>query len=210
MTAHPPLLIAILRGLTPQEAPAVGDALVAAGITSLEVPLNSPQPFESIRILTKRLGTEARIGAGTVVDLADVQRVADAGGELVVAPNTDPEIIARSLELGMTPYPGVATATDVFAALRAGARHLKIFPADALGESLLTAWSAVVPEGTAFLPVGGITTATIPGWIRAGAAGAGIGSFLYAPGRSADEVGTIGADLVRAARGAQQREGTAL
>lgn len=210
MTAHPPLLIAILRGLTPQEAPAVGDALVAAGITSLEVPLNSPQPFESIRILTERLGPEARIGAGTVVDLADVQRVADAGGELVVAPNTDPEIIARSLELGMTPYPGVATATDVFAALRAGARHLKIFPADALGESLLTAWSAVVPEGTAFLPVGGITTATIPGWIRAGAAGAGIGSFLYAPGRSADEVGTIGADLVRAARVAQQREGTAL
>jgi len=210
MTAHPPLLIAILRGLTPQEAPAVGDALVAAGITHLEVPLNSPQPFESIRILTERLGTEARIGAGTVVDLADVRRVADAGGELVVAPNTDPEIIARSLELGMTPYPGVATATDVFAALRAGARHLKIFPADALGESLLRAWSAVVPEGTAFLPVGGVTTATIPGWIRAGAAGAGIGSFLYAPGRSADEVGTIGADLVRAAQGAQQREGAAL
>ncbi|MGP9845566.1 2-dehydro-3-deoxy-6-phosphogalactonate aldolase [Brachybacterium sp. 107] len=210
MTAHPPLLIAILRGLTPQEAPAVGDALVGAGITHLEVPLNSPQPFESIRILAERLGTEARIGAGTVVDLADVQRVAAAGGELVVAPNTDPEIIARSLELGMTPYPGVATATDVFAALRAGARHLKIFPADALGESLLRAWSAVVPEGTAFLPVGGITTETIPGWIRAGAAGAGIGSFLYAPGRSADEVGTIGADLVRAAQGAQQREDTAL
>lgn len=210
MTAHLPLLIAILRGLTPQEAPAIGDALVSAGITHLEVPLNSPQPFESIRILAERFGAEARIGAGTVVDLADVQRVADAGGELVVAPNTDPEIIARSLELGMTPYPGVATATDVFAALRAGARHLKIFPADALGESLLTAWSAVVPEGTAFLPVGGITTETIPGWVRAGASGAGIGSFLYAPRRRADEVGTIGADLVRAAQGAQQREGTAL
>lgn len=210
MTAHPPLLIAILRGLTPQEAPAIGDALVGAGITHLEVPLNSPQPFDSIRILAERFGTEARIGAGTVVDLADVQRVADAGGELVVAPNTDPEIIARSLELGMTPYPGVATATDVFAALRAGARHLKIFPADALGESLLKAWSAVVPEGTAFLPVGGVTTETIPSWIRAGAAGAGIGSFLYAPGRTADEVGTIGVDLVRAAQGAQQREGTAL
>lgn len=210
MTAHAPLLIAILRGLTPQEAPAVGDALVGAGITHLEVPLNSPQPFESIRILAERLGAEARVGAGTVVDLADVQRVADAGGELVVAPNTDPEIIARSLELGMTPYPGVATATDVFAALRAGARHLKIFPADALGVSLLKAWSAVVPAGTAFLPVGGVTTETIPGWIRAGAAGAGIGSFLYAPGRAADEVGTIGADLVRAAQGAQQREGIAL
>ncbi|MGO1945623.1 MAG: 2-dehydro-3-deoxy-6-phosphogalactonate aldolase [Brachybacterium alimentarium] len=210
MTSHQPLLIAILRGLTPQEAPAVGDALLGAGIAHLEVPLNSPQPFESIRILSERLGSDARIGAGTVVDLADVQRVADAGGELVVAPNTDPEIIARSLELGMTPYPGVATATDVFSALRAGARHLKIFPADALGESLLKAWSAVVPEGTSFLPVGGITTETIPSWIRAGAGGAGIGSFLYAPGRSADEVGSIGADLVRAAQGAHQREGTAL
>ncbi|GAA1489645.1 2-dehydro-3-deoxy-6-phosphogalactonate aldolase [Brachybacterium sacelli] len=205
----PPLLVAILRGLTPDEAPAIGQALLDAGITCFEVPLNSPRPFDSIRILTERYGEQAEIGAGTVVDPADVPRVVEAGGRLVVAPNTDPEVIADSLGLGLIPYPGVATATDVFAALRAGARHLKIFPADALGTAVLRAWSAVVPAGTAFLPVGGITTETLPGWIRAGAAGAGIGTFLYAPGRDAEEVRTTAAGLVRAASGAQQREGSA-
>lgn len=207
MTDQAPHLIAILRGLTPAEAPAIGETLLDAGITCFEVPLNSPQPFDSIRILTDRYGDRAQIGAGTVVDPADVPRVADAGGRLVVAPNTDPEIITGALELGMTPYPGVATATDVFAALRAGARHLKIFPADALGVSVLRAWSAVVPDHAAFLPVGGITTDTIATWIRAGAAGAGIGSFLYAPGRDPEDVGRIAADLVRSASGAHQREG---
>lgn len=209
LNSTPPLLVAILRGLTPGEAPAIGQALLDAGITRLEVPLNSPRPFDSIRILTERYGEQAEIGAGTVVDPADVPRVAEAGGSLVVAPNTDPEVIADSLGLGLIPYPGVATATDVFAALRAGARHLKIFPADALGTAVLRAWSAVVPAGTAFLPVGGITTETLPEWIRAGAAGAGIGTFLYAPGRDAEEVRTTAVGLVRAASGAQQREGSA-
>ncbi|MDN5688393.1 MAG: 2-dehydro-3-deoxy-6-phosphogalactonate aldolase [Brachybacterium sp.] len=208
MTTSAPLLIAILRGLTPAEAPAIGQALLAAGITCFEVPLNSPRPFDSIRILTELYGDRAEIGAGTVVDPADLPRVAGAGGRFVVAPNTDPEVISGALELGLDPYPGVATATDVFAALRAGARHLKIFPADALGTAVLRAWDPVVPDGTAFLPVGGISTDTLPDWIRAGAAGAGIGSFLYAPGRDADVVGEIAADLVRAAMAAQQREGT--
>ncbi|WP_114856041.1 2-dehydro-3-deoxy-6-phosphogalactonate aldolase [Brachybacterium sp. YJGR34] len=207
MTTDPPQLVAILRGITPAEAPAVGAALLAAGITRLEVPLNSPRPFESIRLLAEQCGDSAEVGAGTVVDPADVPRVAEAGGRIVVAPNTDPEIIARSIELGMTPYPGVATATDVFAALRAGARHLKIFPADAAGIPLLRAWSAVVPEGTAFLPVGGITTETLGPWLEAGADGAGIGSFLYTPGRSAEEVGAIAADLVRAAAAARRAGG---
>ncbi|WP_193107358.1 2-dehydro-3-deoxy-6-phosphogalactonate aldolase [Brachybacterium sp. FME24] len=210
MTDQAPLLIAILRGLTPAEAPAIGETLLDAGITRFEVPLNSPQPFDSIRLLADRFGDVAEIGAGTVVDPVDVPRVADAGGRLVVAPNTDPEIIAGALELGMTPYPGVATATDVFAALRAGARHLKIFPADGLGVPVMRAWSAVVPEHAAFLPVGGITTDTIATWIRAGAAGAGIGSFLYTPGRDPGEVGQIAVDLVRSASGAHQREGRSL
>ncbi|APX31590.1 2-dehydro-3-deoxy-6-phosphogalactonate aldolase [Brachybacterium sp. P6-10-X1] len=208
MTTSAPLLIAILRGLTPAEAPAIGLALLEAGITRFEVPLNSPRPFDSIRLLAEHYGEQAEIGAGTVVDPADVPRVAEAGGRLVVAPNTDPEVIADSLELGLVPYPGVATATDVFAALRAGAQHLKIFPADALGTAVLRAWESVVPDGTAFLPVGGISTDTLPTWIRAGAAGAGIGSFLYAPGRDAEEVREIAAELVRAASAAQQREGS--
>ena len=126
-------LIAILRGLTPAEAPAIGETLYEAGFRRLEVPLNSPEPFDSISQLTQLLPADALVGGGTVVRTADVDRVHEAGGRLVVAPNTDPEVIARALELGMEPNPGVATATEVFAALHAGARALKIFPAPSVG-----------------------------------------------------------------------------
>lgn len=192
-------LVAILRGLTPAEAPAIGAELVEAGIRTLEVPLNSPDPFSSIRLLAEQLEGEAIVGAGTVVDVADVPRVAEAGARVVIAPDANPEVIRAATELGLASAPGVATATEVFAALRAGAGSLKIFPADQLGIGTLRAWSAVVPAGTRFLPVGGIDARNLGEWIAAGAAGAGIGSALYRPGRTPAEVGRIARELVAAA-----------
>lgn len=189
-------LVAILRGITAAEARPVADALIEAGVRTLEVPLNSPRPFESIALLAAHVPADVVVGAGTVVVPEDVDRVRDAGGRLVVAPNTDPEVIGRAIAQGLTAYPGVATATDVFAALRAGARTLKIFPADVVGIAGMRAWSATVPEGTRFLPVGGVGPGSLRPWLAAGAAGAGIGSALYTPGRSAEEVGRIAADLV--------------
>lgn len=197
MTTQPTGLIAILRGLTPAEVPAIGDALYSAGIRRVEVPLNSPDPFDSIRLLVEHLPADARIGAGTVVTPADVDRVHDAGGQLVVAPNTDPAVIIRALELGMEPHPGVATATEVFTALHAGATALKIFPAPAVGIAGMKAWAATVPAGTQFLPVGGIDIDTLPAWLAAGASGAGIGTTLYTPGRAADEVRRDAGALMR-------------
>lgn len=190
-------LIAILRGLTPTEAPAIGETLYQAGFRRLEVPLNSPDPFDSISQLTQLLPADALVGGGTVVRAADVDRVHQAGGRLVVAPNTDPEVIARALELGMEPNPGVATATEVFAALHAGARALKIFPAPSVGISGMKAWAATVPTGTQFLPVGGIDAETLPAWLQAGATGAGIGTTLYTPGRRATEVRATADALLR-------------
>ena len=198
MNSSPPFgLIAILRGLTPSEAPVIGDALYQAGIRRLEVPLNSPEPLESIRLLVERLPADALVGAGTVVVPADVDRVHEAGGRMVVAPNTDPAVISRTVELGMAPHPGVATATEVFTALHAGARALKIFPAPAIGIAGMKAWAATVPPGTAFLPVGGIDADTLPAWLAAGAAGAGIGTTLYTPGRGAEDVRTTAETLQR-------------
>lgn len=190
-------LIAILRGLSPQEAPAIGAALHEAGIERLEVPLNSPDPFASIELLAQQLGEDCRIGAGTVVTVADVDRVHEAGGQMIVAPNTDPAVITRAVELGMEPMPGVATATDVFAALQAGATALKIFPAPVVGIGGMRAWSAVVPAGTQFLPVGGIDADTLGPWLEAGAQGAGIGSQLYAPGSTPQQVRQVATELVR-------------
>lgn len=189
-------LIAILRGLSPQEAPAIGAALHEAGIHRLEVPLNSPDPFASIELLAQQLGEDCRIGAGTVVTVADVDRVHEAGGQMIVAPNTDPAVIARAVALGMEPMPGVATATDVFAALQAGATALKIFPAPVVGIGGMRAWSAVVPTGTQFLPVGGIDADTLGPWLEAGAQGAGIGSQLYAPGSTPQQVRQVATELV--------------
>lgn len=199
MTRPDPLpptgLVAILRGLTPADAPAVGDTLREAGFRRLEVTLNSPDPFTSIELLAQRL-PDVVVGGGTVVEAADVDRVRDAGGRIVVAPNTDPAVISRSVELGLEPYPGVATPTDAFAALKAGARALKIFPAPSVGIGGMKAWSAVVPTGTQFLPVGGIDAGNLGEWLGAGAQGAGIGSTLYSPGRGTGELRRAARDLM--------------
>ncbi len=181
-------LVAILRGLTPQEAPAIGAALADAGFRILEVPLNSPQPLESIELLAKALGDHCLVGAGTVLTPAQVQDVANAGGRLIVMPHADTEVIASAHAMGLRCTPGVATPTEAFAALRAGADALKMFPAEQLPPSVLKAWRSVLPAGTGLLPVGGITPERMAVYRQAGAAGFGIGSALYAPGTSAAEV----------------------
>ncbi|MGE8257837.1 MAG: 2-dehydro-3-deoxy-6-phosphogalactonate aldolase [Stenotrophomonas sp.] len=181
-------LVAILRGLTPQEAPAIGAALADAGFRLLEVPLNSPQPLHSIELLARQLGDRCLVGAGTVLTTGQVQDVANAGGRLLVMPHADVEVIASAHALGMRCTPGVATPTEAFAALRAGADALKLFPAEQLPPPVLKAWSSVLPAGTALLPVGGITPERMAAYRSAGAAGFGIGSALYAPGTPAAEV----------------------
>jgi len=181
-------LVAILRGLTPQEAPAIGAALADAGFHLLEVPLNSPQPLHSIELLARQLGDRCLVGAGTVLTTGQVQDVANAGGRLLVMPHADVEVIASAHALGMRCTPGVATPTEAFAALRAGADALKLFPAEQLPPPVLKAWSSVLPTGTALLPVGGITPERMAAYRSAGAAGFGIGSALYAPGTPAAEV----------------------
>lgn len=181
-------LVAILRGLTPQEAPAIGAALADAGFHLLEVPLNSPQPLHSIELLARQLGDRCLVGAGTVLTTGQVQDVANAGGRLLVMPHADVEVIASAHALGMRCTPGVATPTEAFAALRAGADALKLFPAEQLPPPVLKAWSSVLPAGTALLPVGGITPERMAAYRSAGAAGFGIGSALYAPGTPATEV----------------------
>ncbi|SFR76892.1 2-keto-3-deoxy-phosphogalactonate aldolase [Stenotrophomonas maltophilia] len=181
-------LVAILRGLTPQEAPAIGAALAEAGFHILEVPLNSPQPLQSIELLAKQLGDRCLVGAGTVLSTAQVQDVKNAGGRLVVMPHADVEVIAAAHASGMVCTPGVATPTEAFAALRAGADALKLFPAEQLPPPVLKAWSSVLPPGTRLLPVGGITPERMAAYRQAGAAGFGIGSALYAPKTLADDV----------------------
>ena len=181
-------LVAVLRGLTPDEAPAVADALVDAGITLIEVPLNSPDPFRSIAQLADRYGDRAVIGAGTVLTVADVARVADAGGVLVVSPNTDPAVIGASVAAGMISLPGYFTPSEGFAALAAGAHGLKLFPADGAAPAFLKAQRAVLPRATRVLAVGGITPETMAAWRDAGADGFGLGSNLYRTGKSAADV----------------------
>lgn len=180
-------LVAILRGITPAEAVPVGQALVDAGWSLIEVPLNSPQPFDSITALAQAF-PQALVGAGTVLDADQVRAVAAAGGQLIVAPNTDVEVVFEAQRLGLVCLPGVATPTEAFAALAAGAQGLKLFPAEQFSPAVLKAWRAVLPAGTAVLPVGGITPENLAGWRAAGAAGAGIGSALYKPGMAVADV----------------------
>ena len=180
-------LVAILRGLTPAEAPAVGDALVHAGFRLLEVPLNSPQPLDSIALLMQRF-PDALVGAGTVLTAQQVRDVHGAGGALIVAPNFNAEVVTEAARLGMVSLPGVATPTEAFGALAAGATGLKLFPAEAASPAVVKAWLAVLPKGTPLMPVGGITPANMAAWREAGATGFGIGSALYKPGKSADAV----------------------
>jgi 2-dehydro-3-deoxyphosphogalactonate aldolase len=180
-------LIAILRGIRPQEVPAAADALTSAGFRIIEIPLNSPEPLESLRHLAGRTGL--LVGAGTVLSPAEVETVAAAGGRLMVAPNADREVIAAAKRLGMVAIPGVATPTEAFAALAAGADGLKMFPAEILPPKVVKAWRAVLPASMALLPVGGIMPESMADYLAAGADGFGLGSALYKPGMSAAELG---------------------
>ena len=191
-------LIAILRGLRPDEAAEIGEAVLAGGITTLEVPLNSPSPLASIAILREQLGDRATVGAGTVLTPDDVVACRRAGAQIIVSPNCEPSVIARAVDLGMTPFPGVATVSEAFTAINAGARHLKLFPANVLGVASMKAWLDVLPAAISMLPVGGMDASTVGEWAAAGAAGAGFGSSLYKAGRSAEEVTARTAELVKA------------
>jgi 2-dehydro-3-deoxyphosphogalactonate aldolase len=180
-------LVAILRGLTPEEAPAVGDAIVESGFRLLEVPLNSPRPLESIALLARRF-PEALVGAGTVLTAQEVRDVHAAGGELIVAPNFSAEVVGEAKRLGLVSLPGVMTPTEAFGALAAGATGLKLFPAELASPAVVKALLAVLPKGTPLMPVGGITPDNMEAWREAGSAGFGIGSALYKPGKSAAAV----------------------
>jgi 2-dehydro-3-deoxyphosphogalactonate aldolase len=189
-------LIAILRGLTPAEAPAMGEALVSSGFAIIEVPLNSPEPLKSIAALTQQFPLTL-IGAGTVLNAQQVKDVHAAGGRLVVAPNFNPAVVAQALALNMVVLPGVATPTEAFAALDAGAHGLKLFPAEMISPATVKAMRAVLPKAAALMPVGGITPDNMAVYRAAGATGFGLGSALYAPGRSAELVHEKASAFVR-------------
>ncbi|WP_243048191.1 2-dehydro-3-deoxy-6-phosphogalactonate aldolase [Dyella sp. RRB7] len=181
-------LVAILRGIHPDEAEAIGHALAHAGFRVLEVPLNSPEPFASIRRLSQALGDDYLVGAGTVMTPAQVQQVVAAGGRLIVMPHADTAVIRAAKDAGVLCVPGVATPTEALAALAAGADGLKLFPAGQVSPEGLKAWRAILPTHVPVLPVGGISPDTMAPWVGAGAQGFGIGSALYAPGIDAGEV----------------------
>ncbi len=186
ITALP--LVAILRGLPAADAAAVGQALYDTGFRTLEVPLNRPGALECIRTLVQTLPADAVVGAGTVLSTQDVDAVAGAGGQLMVCPHTDPAVLARARQHGLYCAPGVATPTEAFAALAAGAHALKLFPADMVGLGGLKALRSVLPQDTPLWPVGGVTPDALAGWRAAGATGFGIGSQLYSPGLDAASV----------------------
>jgi 2-dehydro-3-deoxyphosphogalactonate aldolase len=181
-------LVAILRGLPLDEAEPVGDALVDAGFRVIEVPLNSPQPLESIARLANRFGEEATIGAGTVTTVEQVAAIRDAGGTLIVSPHADARVIAATVAAGLVSLPGYFTPTEAFAALAAGAHALKLFPAEGASPAILRAQRAVLPREVPILPVGGIDADGLAPWLAAGANGFGLGSALYKPGYTAAEV----------------------
>jgi 2-dehydro-3-deoxyphosphogalactonate aldolase len=188
-------LFAILRGLKPEEADAIGDVLVETGFRLIEVPLNSPRPLDSIERLRKRL-PQAIVGAGTVLTAGEVRDVAAAGGELVVAPNFERDVVVETMRLGMASLPGIMTSTEAFAALAAGAHGLKLFPAELASPAVVKAMLAVLPKGTPMFPVGGIAADNLVGWHAAGAAGFGLGSSLYKPGDDAATVRARAANIV--------------
>lgn len=182
-------LVAILRGIAPAEAEAVGGALVDAGFRLIEVPLNSPDPLDSIGRLARRFGDTALVGAGTVLDPADVDRIAEAGGRLIVSPNTDTGVIAATVGAGLISAPGFFTPSEAFAAIRAGAHAIKLFPAEAASPAVVKAQRAVLPRHVPLIVVGGITPEAMAPYLAVGADGFGLGGALYRPGMSADEVG---------------------
>jgi 2-dehydro-3-deoxyphosphogalactonate aldolase len=197
--------IAVLRGITSEEVPAVGSALVAHGFRILEVPLNSPRPFESIRRLAEAFGDRCLVGAGTVIDVADVAKVKAAAGDLIVMPHADVAVIREAKRQRMVCIPGVATITEAFGALAAGADALKMFPAEALPASALKAWRAVLPQDARVFPVGGIRPDTLAPYWAAGANGFGTGSSLYSPGADAAAVGSAAAAYATAFRALARR-----
>ncbi|HBM60130.1 MAG TPA: 2-dehydro-3-deoxy-6-phosphogalactonate aldolase [Citreicella sp.] len=191
-------LIAILRGLTPAEAPAVTETLIEAGLTRIEVPLNSPDPYDSIAAMVAAYGSAAEIGAGTVLAPEQVLRLRDIGARMVVSPDTNQRVIMATKAAGMDSYPGVLTPTEAFTALRAGADGLKFFPASLLGPANLAAMKAVLPQGTRTYAVGGVEADNMADWIAAGVTGFGIGSWLYKPGRSLEDLAARARDVVAA------------
>jgi 2-dehydro-3-deoxyphosphogalactonate aldolase len=193
-------IVAILRGVKPDEADAVGDALVEAGIVVIEVPLNSPDPFASIARLAARHGKRAMIGAGTVLAAAQAARVADAGGRLMVAPNFDADVVRAAKAAGLAALPGVMTPSEGFAALQAGADGLKLFPAETIPPAVFKAWRAVFPPDCLMVAVGGVGVGNLRAYAEAGASGYGIGSALYKPGRPAGEIGALARALVATAK----------
>ncbi|NUB15460.1 2-dehydro-3-deoxy-6-phosphogalactonate aldolase [Azospirillum brasilense] len=182
-------LVAILRGLTPAEAEGVAQTLYDSGFRMIEVPLNSPDPFESIAAVRRLLPRDALVGAGTVLAVEQVARLKEIGADLVVMPHADTAVIRAAKAAGLVSLPGIATPTEAFAALEAGADALKIFPADLVGPRIIKAMRAILPAGTRLLPVGGIAPDTMAPFLEAGVAGFGLGSALYAPGLSVAEVG---------------------
>lgn len=191
-------IIAILRGVQPDEACPICASLIDAGIDKIEVPLNSPDPLKSITLMADAFGQDALIGAGTVLSLQNVADVAAAGGKMIVSPDTNIEVIAASKAAGLTSYPGVLTPTECFAALRAGADGLKIFPSFLMGTEGLKAIRAVLPNGTKTFAVGGVGPKNFAEWLAAGAAGFGIGTGIYTPGLSVADVRARADDIVAA------------
>lgn len=181
-------VVAIIRGVKPTEAVAIGTAIAHAGVKIIEVPLNSPDPFDSIELLAKALGDECVIGCGTLLSKKDAQRVADSGGQIAVTPNTRPALIKRCIKLGLTPMPGWATPSEAFAAYKAGARYLKLFPAATYGVGHIKAIQAVLPKDVKILAVGGVGADVAPEWLSAGIDGFGIGSEIYKPGMNTEQV----------------------
>jgi 2-dehydro-3-deoxyphosphogalactonate aldolase len=178
-------LVAIIRGVTPADAEAIARALHEGGIRIIEVPLNSPDPLESIRIISQAYGDRGLIGAGTVLDAGDVPRVAEAGGRLVVSPNTNVSVIEATVAAGMVSSPGYFTPSEAFAAIRAGAQSIKLFPAEAASPAVVKAQKAVLPKDVPLIVVGGVTPDSVPEWLAAGADGFGLGGGLYKPGQDA-------------------------
>ena len=186
-------LIAILRGVQPHESVAIAQALYDEGFRVIEVPMNSPEPLQSIALIRQALPADCLVGAGTVLSPAMAQSVKDAGGQIIIMPHADTAVICHAKALGMLCVPGVATVTEAFAALAAGADALKLFPAEQLGVTTLKAWMSVLPKGTAILPVGGVNPDNMQPYVHAGAKGFGLGSALYKTGQSAEQTRAIAA-----------------
>jgi 2-dehydro-3-deoxyphosphogalactonate aldolase len=194
----PTPLVAILRGVKPDEAETIAAAIVEAGFGAIEVPLNSPEPLASIARIALRFGERVLVGAGTVLEPREVDDVAEAGARLVVSPNADRAVIERAAKLGLIVLPGVATMTEAFEALKAGASGLKLFPGEAIPPEVVRAWRSVLPKATPLFPVGGVTPERIGPYRRAGADGFGIGSALYKPGAGVSAVQSAAQAFVKA------------